>query len=173
MNGDARTPEYRIRAGGLRDAEEMADLTTQLGYPTTADQTRDRMLRLDVLQRGRILVAEAGGRVVGWIHVAAEHCLEAEPWAEVRGLVVDERWRGRGVGAGLIRQAEAWAREQRLTLLRLRTNVVRERAHAFYRRLGFRQLKTQHVFVKDLSSTGAGDGTIEAGRTDAGSDPLP
>lgn len=152
MNVDEPTPECRIRRAEIRDAEELAGLTSQLGYPTTADQTRERMQRLDDLRRGRVLVAEADGRVMGWIHVAAEHCLEAEPWAEVRGLVVDERWRGRGVGTELIRHAEAWAREEGLALLRLRTNVVRERAHEFYRRLGFRQLKTQHVFVKELAS---------------------
>jgi GNAT superfamily N-acetyltransferase len=157
VSAEERAPSRRIRPATAGDGEGMADLTTQLGYPTTAEQSRERMQRVADLQRGQIFVAEAAGRVIGWTHVAPQYCLEAEPWAEVLGLVVDQAWRGCGVGGELIRSAEAWAHAHGFTLLRLRTNIVREEAHAFYRRRGFVQLKTQHVFVKDLSPGQATD----------------
>ena len=36
------------------------------------------------------------------------------------------------------------------TTLRLLSNVVRERAHTFYTRLGYDVLKTEYVFQKNL-----------------------
>jgi GNAT superfamily N-acetyltransferase len=101
---------------------------------------------------GEAAAARAGGTLLGWIHVAGQYCLEAEPWAEILGLVVDEDRRRRGVGCELLRCAERWARERGYRRLRLRTNVVRVETHAFYRRRGFEELKTQHVFVRDLPS---------------------
>ena len=38
---------------------------------------------------------------------------------------------------------EAWARARGLKEMVLRSNVIRERAHAFYRRLGYEEQKRQ------------------------------
>src|SRR5215217_6051655 len=52
------------------------------------------------------LVADAGGRVVGCVHLD-----EYSPSvAEVRSLAVDAAYQGRGVGAALVEAAEALAR---------------------------------------------------------------
>jgi len=101
--------------------------------------------------RHAVFVAvEADGQVVGWIHVYL--CLQviADREAEIGGLVVDEMHRSRGVGARLVREAEDWARARSCGGMTVRTNVVRGRAHAFYRRLGFREVKVQRVFYKSL-----------------------
>ena len=65
-------------------------------------------------------------------------------------MVVDETCRGRGLGALLVAAAEAWAREQRLSALRVRSNVLRERTHSFYKAQGFSIDKSQVVFRKSL-----------------------
>ena len=52
-------------------------------------------------------------------------------------LVVDESRRGLGIGAALVDAALDWAAGQGFDTLRVRSNVVRERTHAFYERLGF------------------------------------
>jgi len=38
----------------------------------------------------------------------------------------------------------------------VRSNVTRERAHAFYGRLGYETVKTQRVFRKTLLARGSG-----------------
>lgn len=88
--------------------------------------------------------------VIGWIHVAEKHALELDPFAEILALVVDEQARSRGVGATLVARAETWAAERALGLIRVRANVVRERAHRFYVRLGYSELKRQIAFAKTL-----------------------
>jgi GNAT superfamily N-acetyltransferase len=53
-------------------------------------------------------------------------------------------------GAALLAQAEEWARKRNVRTIRLRSNVVRERAHLFYLGEGYERIKTSHVFQKEL-----------------------
>jgi GNAT superfamily N-acetyltransferase len=140
-----------IRRARAEDAERLADLATQLGYPSTPAQMIERLDPLLGEKEHGILVAEdPKDGVVGWIHVYVHRGIEMEPRAELSGLVVDERHRSAGVGEALIQAVEAWARDRGCRSVGLRSNVIRERAHAFYRRLGYRQIKTQHAFRKEL-----------------------
>jgi GNAT superfamily N-acetyltransferase len=95
-------------------------------------------------------VAEAAGEVAGWLHAATALRLESPPYAEIGGLVVEERRRGQGIGERLVRAAIGWAGERGYAELRVRSNVVRADAHRFYRRLGFASVKTQAVFALPL-----------------------
>jgi GNAT superfamily N-acetyltransferase len=81
--------------------------------------------------------------------------LIAEPFVELAALVVDERARGSGAGAMLLAAVEARAREQGFTSVRVRSNVLRERAHRFYVREGYIEKKRQAVFLKRLQATNA------------------
>jgi GNAT superfamily N-acetyltransferase len=67
-------------------------------------------------------------------------------------MVVDENHRSQGIGAALVKAAIGWADEHGFRTVRVRSNVVRERTHAFYERLGFSRTKTQVVFVRPISS---------------------
>ncbi len=76
--------------------------------------------------------------------------LEEPPFAELAGLVVADSARGIGIGAALLAAAEAWARAAGFALMRVRSNVVRERAHRFYEREGYCRVKAQAVFHKSI-----------------------
>ena len=106
----------------------------------------------DVLARadGTVLVAEDAGAVIGWIHVYGIHTLESDAHAEIAGLVVDEAHRNRTIGQQLLGAAETWASEAGYRDIRVRSNVIRERTHRFYEREGYRIVKRQAAFVKDL-----------------------
>jgi GNAT superfamily N-acetyltransferase len=65
-------------------------------------------------------------------------------------MVVDEKKRRSGVGRALMAAAERWAKSRGVKLLRLRTEISRADAHAFYESLGYARLKTQHVYRKPL-----------------------
>jgi N-acetylglutamate synthase-like GNAT family acetyltransferase len=139
-----------IRPAAPSDAAALADLATQLGYPTRPEEA-ERRLR-DVVSRpeNAVLVAEADDVVTGWIHVAGTHTVETEPFAEIRALVVDAARRGGGLGAELVEAANEWAAGHGFRTLRVRSNVVRERTHRFYERLGFARIKSQVVFARPV-----------------------
>lgn len=140
-----------LRRARADDAATVARLATELGYPTDADQAGWRLARLEADPRQRILVAELDGAAAAWLHVAENDSLESEPYGEIVGLVVDSRHRGSGLGAALVAAAIAWSAERGLRELRVRSNVVRERAHRFYERQGFRFVKAQKVFTQAIA----------------------
>lgn len=85
-----------------------------------------------------ILVAEADGHVVGMCTVQlTTSTARGGLSAGVEDVVVDQAWRGRGIGRALLAAAEAWARGRgavRIALLADETNLP---ALDFYDRLGF------------------------------------
>jgi GNAT superfamily N-acetyltransferase len=132
------------------DAAAVASLSTQLGYPADVATMRERLRRVQAHCVGCVFVAVDGDVVVGWTHVVERFHLEEALFAEIAGLVVDEAVRGVGVGASLLRAAESWVRERGYDRLRVRSNVIRARAHRFYEREGFVECKRQVVFDKYL-----------------------
>ena len=137
-----------IREATAADAAALAALSTQLGYPAQPGEAAERLAALG--PEGAVLVAEADGAVLGWIHVCGIRFFQSPPFAEVGGLVVDEAARGKGVGKLLVEAGARWAAERGYRKLRVRSNVVREDAHRFYEREGFRRVKTQAVFDRGL-----------------------
>jgi len=139
-----------VRPASVADASAIAALATQLGYPSTENLILARMSALDARGTTAILVAERGGLVVGWIAVREELSLESGRFAEIAGLVVDLAHRGAGIGEDLVTAAEHWARTRGQSRMRVRSNVLRERSHAFYRQLGYAETKRQVAFDKPL-----------------------
>ena len=122
----------------VHDVECVAVLITELGYPATSADIARRFERIDGHDEQILLVADAGGEAIGPdFDVAVHPYLENDASAEILGLVVTDAQRGRGVGAALVDAAEAWAVRQGCGFLRVRSRVIRERAHAFYERHGF------------------------------------
>ncbi len=142
-----------IRPATPGDAATLADLTGQLGYPTTEVEMIERLRRVLASAGDAVLVAiDEAGRPIGWVHVGRELLLEASDTATLQGLVVDDAHRSAGVGAELLRAAEAWARANGCTRVTVRSRIARERAHRFYEREGYVLEKTSHVFRKPLVS---------------------
>lgn len=144
---------FTIRPATPRDAPRLAELSTELGYPATLKDILGRLDRILDSREHAIYVAEAREaevQIAGWVHIFISCLLEEDAQAEIGGLVVGEAWRGRGVGALLMAYAERWAQEQGCTTMRVRSNVIREEAHAFYEKLGYAVIKSQKVFRKTL-----------------------
>ena len=140
-----------IRPMGPEDVAAVAQLTTQLGYPATEQEIRRRYdLIKDRPDAGLFVAQHAGSAVVGWIHVQMLYMLEADARAEIFGLVVAHTARGTGVGRRLIEAAEEWAMARGLDVMGLRSNQVRTEARGFYEHLGYKVIKTQNAFRKNL-----------------------
>ena len=140
----------QIRPIRAEDATAAVTLCTQLGYPTDASAVLARMEQIAGDANRAVLVACVDDEVVGWIDLSVEYHLQSEPAALIGGLVVSEVVRGRGIGRQLCVAAEDWARRLGIARLRVRSNAVRERAHAFYLRDGYTRVKTSAVFEKWL-----------------------
>jgi GNAT superfamily N-acetyltransferase len=125
-----------IRDARDADAQAIAALLTQLGYPSDADAVEERLDRLRVVG-DRVIVAELDGEVVGLVHLQVTPALERErPAGKLGVLVVDDGHRRQGIGRVLVDAAEQEARLRGCELIYLTTAERRDDAHAFYERLG-------------------------------------
>ena len=144
--------KLKIRRARRSDAEQIAQLSGELGYPASAAQITARLRQLTPTSKHAVFVAEptdAAG-LIGWVHVSVTHLLESDTRAEVNGLIVAEGQRSAGAGAKLLQAAEEWARKRDCQSMNVRSNVIRERAHKFYERQGYEHYKTQKAFRKQL-----------------------
>jgi len=148
MSGE---PEHRvtIRLAALRDADAIAPLLGQLGYPTTADELSERIERLADRPDGEVLVAELDGEVVGLAAYQLIDVIERpDPQCRITALVVDDRYRRRGVAYALLHTIEETARDFACFRLEVTTHPDRADALAFYRAAGFDE--RPHRLVKPL-----------------------
>jgi streptothricin acetyltransferase len=104
------------------------------GYRYDTDQIEMTRYRLEQSKNALVMVAEQEGRLVGILEV------EAEIWrntALVWALFVDKQWRGQGVGAKLLREAEKWAKRKRFRAIVLETQTNNVPAIRFYEKHGY------------------------------------
>lgn len=132
-----------IRPARSEDVEELAELLGQL-FAVEADFAVDpakqraglRLLlgRADAL----VVVAEADGRAVGMCSVQTlVSTAEGGLVGLLEDLVVQEAWRGRGLGRALLSRVESWAAERGLLRLQLLADRENRPALAFYARRGW------------------------------------
>jgi GNAT superfamily N-acetyltransferase len=141
-----------VRAPREQDYASLADLAGELSYPSTVEEIVQRLNGLNASSDHVVFVAELpGGEIAGWIAVSIYRGLEMNPRGEVTGLVVGEKFRSQQVGKHLLARAEEWTRAQGCSEISLRSNIIRDRAHAFYLREGYQHTKTQKTFRKKLA----------------------
>lgn len=143
--------EFEIRECRTSDAESVAQLSGELGYPVAVVEMRNRLEHVLRDESHAVLVAcAASGEVVGWIDVGVVFHLQSGTYAEIGGLVVAASHRSQGVGKELVAQAERWASHRGLKKVVVRSNAKRADAHRFYLRENYSIVKTSAVFDKAL-----------------------
>jgi len=143
-----------IRPIRADDSPRLAALLTQLGYPTSSDEVAERLGYWLPDPNSAVIGADVDGELMG---VAALHvCPYLEHtgrWGRLAALVVDERCRGTGVGAALVRAAEDRARELGCHSMEVTSSRHRTGAHAFYQRLGYQDACPRSArFLKSLDA---------------------
>jgi RimJ/RimL family protein N-acetyltransferase len=129
--------EFVVRPARRDDARAMAEIFAEVAEERDGIATEppvDTDERAAQFARGAdgSIVADAGGRIVGMIHVEASR----HGFGEFAMLVVAD-WRGRGVGSALVRAAVDWARGHGLHKLCLEVFPHNTAAIAMYRSCGF------------------------------------
>lgn len=142
-----------IRATRRDDADAIARLVTQLGYPATAPQVRSRLTQLAAETSRAAFAAEQEGRVVGLIGVRVECGYEFDGLiGRIDVLVVDESVRGRGIGKALVEVGERWLRQRGASRVLVSTAHRRTATHRFYESLGYES--TGLRFSKSVDARG-------------------
>jgi len=143
--------EIKIREAKQEDYKSIYELNkNSLGYDYDINKTAGRIS--DILKRPeyKLLVAETGEAVAGYIHASAYDCTYSDPVINILALAVDSEKRGLGIGRRLLSAAEDWAAENNCVGVRLSSGYDRTGAHQFYQACGYNNRKDQKNFVKLL-----------------------
>ncbi|MEY8749821.1 GNAT family N-acetyltransferase [Alkalicoccobacillus gibsonii] len=138
-----------IRLATLDDAQDIAQLTLQLGYNISQETARKRLTHLLSATDHALYVFENKNSLSGWAHIYIKRLIELE-YAEIGGIVVQKNNRRSGVGLKLMQACEEWAKANKIDEVRLRSGEQRAEAHTFYLNLGYEHVRNQKVFIKKV-----------------------
>jgi GNAT superfamily N-acetyltransferase len=126
-----------VRRAVAGDAERIAALFTEEGYPAGPSDIVERLGRFDS-EHSRVLVADHDGEVLGFVAVHALPRFEhSDRVIRIMALVVDAGVRERGVGRLLMDAAEGVGREVRAAFAEVTAGHHRPEARRLYEELGY------------------------------------
>jgi GNAT superfamily N-acetyltransferase len=132
----ARSP-INLRLATPDDAERIAALFTDEGYPAGPSDIVDRLTRFDS-EHSRVIVADNGGEVLGFVAIHALPRFEhTDRIIRVMALVVDAGERGRGIGRLLMEEAERIGRDLGAAFAEITAGHHRPDAQRLYEELGY------------------------------------
>lgn len=122
----------------MMDADDVAALLTQLGYPCDRADAAERIALILHNDRQVLLVARHEGAVCGLVGLDFMYYLPlGTTTCRVTALVVTPDAQGRGLGRQLLREAERRARAAGAARIELTSGSQRVDAHAFYKACGY------------------------------------
>ena len=148
--------EISIRKATVEDAGVIHSLLTELEKTLGATQQVKRTLA-DLEAFGfsgepcfEALIAWKNATAVGLVLFFKEFSTwRGVPGVYVQDLYVAEDFRGSGLGSMLMKAVFEHTRDWSAQYCRLSVHTGNETAMAFYKRLGFKEARNEHVFVLD------------------------
>lgn len=137
--------QITLRPASVADAERIAALFTEEGYPAAASTIGDRIERFTESD-GHVLVAEDAGEILGFVAVHVMPRFEHDDTiGRVLALVVDAGARGRGVGHDLMAAADEIARQAGAAFIEVTAAHHRPEARHLYESLGYDATVTAYL----------------------------
>jgi ribosomal protein S18 acetylase RimI-like enzyme len=119
-------------------ALDIAELVTQLGYPTSREQMARRLTSIFADREYDTFVASQDGRIVGFVGTRVALTYESdEPFGEIRAMAVAESFRRKGIGRRLLLAAESSLVARGARVIVLSSGNHRAGAHLFYEAQGY------------------------------------
>ena len=133
-----RLPDADLRSASLMDADDVAALLCELGYPCDVRDAAQRIATIIDDDRQALIVARCDGAVRGLVALDFMYYLPLDTTTcRINALVVTSEVQGRGLGRQLLREAERRARSGGAARLELASGSQRTDAHRFYRDNGY------------------------------------
>ena len=138
-----------LRSAMIADADDVARLLTELGYPCEIDEAVERIDAIAANDRQALVLARRDGAVCGLVALDFMYYLPLGTiTCRVTALVVTPTAQGLGIGRQLLKEAERRARGGGASRIELTSGSQRTEAHAFYRACGYKDSSVR--FVKQM-----------------------
>lgn len=139
-----------VQKAAQHDVAGITALSLELGYNVTSEQTAQLLSAIQEDDNNIVWVAISNVSVVGWMQVCYNIRLESGSFCEIVGLVISKESRGKGIGSQLLSKAINWTQDKGCKKLRVRSNIIRDDAKAFYLKSGFTITKQQNIFDREV-----------------------
>ncbi len=137
-SGIAAMADADVRNAGIGDADDVARLLTELGYPCDNEDASERIAATLDDARQVLLLARCDGSACGLLALDFMYYLPlGTTTCRITALVIAPDAQRRGLGRLLLREAERRARVACAARLELASAAHRHDAHQFYRACGF------------------------------------
>ena len=129
-----------IRHANINDIPDILPLLAQLGYPCDLKDLRARFKRFIQNPGYGVVVACLDDRSVGWVAWSKSDLFVLDKVRfHIEGLIVEENYRGMGIGKKLMKFVEDIAKQHTPIIVDLTSGLRRasDGSHEFYKRLGY------------------------------------
>ena len=130
-----------IRYAIEKDIEGILTLMEQLGYPTPKKEFLKTFKKFTAIPGYGVVIAVYSKQVVGWVAWSKSQLLVVDKVRfHIEGIVIDDRYRGLGIGTKLMDFIENIARNSSPSIIDLTSGTRREKdgTHEFYKKLGYK-----------------------------------
>jgi RimJ/RimL family protein N-acetyltransferase len=125
----------------------------ELYIQTSIDGEMSRLLDIfSETKRSAFWVVETGDQIIGTFGIESR----SDDSTELRRMYLDRRHRGRGIAERMLQCAETRARELGFAKLILSTAEVQKAAITFYRKSGYRPVKSERADTMSTKTVGGG-----------------
>lgn len=143
----------KIRKALKTDIYDIIELTQQLGYIVDKNNCNNQFNSILENSDHAIFVAEdTDKKVIAYIHVLSKDLLISIASAEIGELIVDEKYRRKGIGKQLVQKVHEWAILNGYQNIIVGSSKKRTTSHLFYPSAGFNYWKEQILYKKALGN---------------------
>jgi N-acetylglutamate synthase-like GNAT family acetyltransferase len=128
-----------VRNAQPSDAQRIAALYRQLVSNPAVCVLPSRIATVSADPNTGLFVCGHSGQVEGTalVSLCADVMFGAQPFAVVENIVVNDKFRGQGLGAALLCHIDAFCLAKDCSKIMLLSSIQREQAHRFFERAGF------------------------------------
>lgn len=137
----------RFRKAQQKDHEKLIRLIDQLGYQIDANRLKANLK----FYGSKAIVLEEGGQVIGCLAYQILPVFHSsEKHMRIISLVIEERYRGQGMGKKLMKEAEKIGRKNGCSVIELTSAYHRIDTHKFYIKQGYELGGEKLYFRKEV-----------------------
>ncbi len=138
QNNNLNMESYQIKPIAVSNSKDVAYLMCMLGYPTKPLEMEKRIQSIITHPDYYCFISQEGGKTHGMIGIQKSLRLQKNGQnGRILTLIVDSKYRNKGIGRALVSEAEKWFQEQGITSIFINSNTKLIKAHDFYGKLGY------------------------------------
>ncbi len=127
----------------------LAEINILIPQVSSSAQALSYAALLDIIKDNAItfVVARDGGTIIGFGTLAIYHSISSKR-GRIDHMVIDEQYRGQGLGEKLMQKLIDIAKEHKVTRIELTSRPSREAANKLYQKMGFEIHETNFYQLK-------------------------